>query len=1578
GADAAATQCSTNSGSGAAAASVETCSVAAGTLTAGDTYSFELKVTDSATTAESATSAASSTVSVALALTAPGAPTPSATALDANQALTVSGTIPSSGTAPYTWTWKLSVNGGAYGAATECELDGGSGASAGAPETCDIVAGSFTAGTTLAFELEVSDGATASESSTSPVSGTVNVNTALTPPAAPIPNATSLDADQSLAVTGTIPSNGTATYAWQWLMSVDGGEYSDATPCGASASGTGAAPETLETCSVPSDTLASGDTYTFELEVTDSASSPESATSTASATVAVSSALVGGSPSPTGVVLDEGQSVLLAANPSGGSGGNTLQWYSGSSASACEALSSPISGATGAAFEAQPSSTTYYCYVVEDSDSDLAGSAAAAVTVNSALTAPAAPSTSATALDDNQPLTVNGILPSTGTVPYSWQWLVSVNGGAYADASACEVASGSGAMASALETCVIPANSLTVGDSYSFELQVTDSATTAENALSPTSSGVTVNSALAAPAAPMVSATALDADQTETVTGTIPTSGTARYSWLWLVSIDGATDRATTQCARNAGGGAAGGATETCSIAAGTLTAGDSLTFELQVTDGSGAGRVTETSNPSTTVSVSPPLSAPTTPTVSASALSLAESLTVTSTLPSTGTPGYAWQWLISIDAGDFASASVCGSSASGSGGVAGLAVRCTVPSGSWVPGSTYAFELKVTDSATSAENATSLSSPAVTVAPPAIGVGTSQGPVGAIYSVAGSGFSASSSVTVAFGSVLLAPTACSDGTFSETQISTDANGRFDCTFKVPSEGAGAYPIVGTDKASSSGTVAFSFTVTTPAVSVTPAQGRAGDTVTVNGTGFSVSAPLALLDFDSQAITSCVSGSLTTNSAGAFTCTFAVPSGISGSTVSATDAGGAVASAAFTVVAASSSSSGFGGWLWLIVGVVVVALLLLILGVRRRRTTRGEEAPAGPSPGGAFPASPGAEAVVSEVPHPSPTAPTASAAPVPDRSAEVVATPELAVAAEVVPPSPASNVEEPPLESGPSGVVVDANSTATEIPSPTPEFRPPEAASSPVPPAEESPALVPPTIEGLPAEDAVAPTAEVPPMAPEAIPRSESETPPANEPSGANIESAAPAPEALTSERADGTTEISAEPVPEAPEPMPAAPSDARVAADAYPAAPPAEPPPESLAAVPPEATPVATPQTAEVTEDTTTSASPAEPAVSAPTEVATTETSAVEVPIALDDRDRFESRPSEPGPQLPESEPSFAPEPTGELPPPPAVGPTLPAPPEVATPTVGSGPEPAERSPEPPVAAGPADLAAPPPSPALPPASPVRSLPEPVETEAKPGPTPSEMAIPLGPLTEIPPENPPEPKPMPPQEPRVAAPTAPPVAGPLVAARMLSLFMARPIQESPPSPSPPESPMGDVATPAPPRPTPEARRSEDLGVPPASEDVSTPAPLAASPEASEYPSPPRTESQPLPPPIAEGPAESEVIPEVVPEPLTPELATGRAEPEPAEASGAAPVIAASTPPVPAEVPREETSIQESAPSAPEQSPPLEPNETTGAFASFIWDLDEVREPAPENPPNKPAESRSGDSSADYDQGSST
>jgi len=378
-------------------------------------------------------------------------------------------------------------------------------------------------------------------------------------------------------------------------------------------------------------------------------------------------------------------------------------------------LGSPIPGATGAAYIASPTTTTYYCYVVTDSALASVTSAALEVTVNPMLLAPTAPKVSATALDDDQPLTVSATIPSTGTAFYSWQWLVSLNGVSYSAATQCALNSGSGAIGGAGETCGIAADALEAGTTYLFKLQVTDSSSVAATVTSSASARVAVSLALTAPAVPSVGATALDFGQALSVAGKTPLTGISPYSWQWLVEVDGAGGYvAATECSVSNGTGAPSDQVEVCIVAGGSLAAGFSYTFELEVTD---SASVPETMNSaaSTSVVVSSVLVAPATPTTSATTLDVDQPLTITGTLPSTGTGPYFWEWLVSIDGGTYAEASQC-ALASGNGGSAGANETCTIAANTLTGGSTYAFELQVTDSASKPVTVTSVVSSTVTV----------------------------------------------------------------------------------------------------------------------------------------------------------------------------------------------------------------------------------------------------------------------------------------------------------------------------------------------------------------------------------------------------------------------------------------------------------------------------------------------------------------------------------------------------------------------------------------------------------------------------------------------------------------------------------------------------------------------------------------------------------------------------------------------------------------------------------------------------------------------------------------------
>ena len=408
---------------------------------------------------------------------------------------------------------------------------------------------------------------------------------------------------------------------------------------------------------------------------------------------------------------------------------------------------------SGTTIQIQVGSTTFTCaftvpsglplgaLILVAADATSGQTATATFTVNPALATASTPTVSAANIDLGQtPIATTdtfATLGGTGTVTYTV--LVSYNSGAYATATATQCATPTGtASNSEVVNCVVGATLAT--GTYTYEMQLTDSASPAATTTSPASGTVTVNSALTAPSAPTVSATKLDVNQALTVTGTIPSTGTSTYSWQWLISVNGGAYAlaTTTQCPVNSGSGAAAGATETCAVPASKLTAGNTYNFELKVTD-SATTAETMTSAASSTVTVKSALTAPALPSETTTS---GTTQTVTGVIPSSGTSTYSWTWLVSVNGGGFVTSSFCTTN-SGSGAAGGATETCSATG--LVSTSTYSWELKVTDSATTAESATSAATTATAgrpVASPAPTEGPSSAPV------SGTGFTVSPPAT--------------------------------------------------------------------------------------------------------------------------------------------------------------------------------------------------------------------------------------------------------------------------------------------------------------------------------------------------------------------------------------------------------------------------------------------------------------------------------------------------------------------------------------------------------------------------------------------------------------------------------------------------------------------------------------------------------------------------------------------------------------------------------------------------------------------------------------------------------------
>ena len=221
---------------------------------------------------------------------------------------------------------------------------------------------------------------------------------------APTPATATIDNGQSITLIAT-PTGGTTPYkTYQWYTS-SGDNCASLTLISVTASGTYNA-------------MPTSNTY-YCYKVTDSARSPETATSSSPASVTVNPAL-SISISPSSPTIDNGQSTTLTATISGGTPPFSYQWYSNS------ACTTAIGNGISLTYTVAPSSTTTYC--VKATDSKSSATNVTTVTVNPSLTASAAPTASNSIIDIGQSSTLTVTAPTTGTPPYTYLWYSGTSG----------------------------------------------------------------------------------------------------------------------------------------------------------------------------------------------------------------------------------------------------------------------------------------------------------------------------------------------------------------------------------------------------------------------------------------------------------------------------------------------------------------------------------------------------------------------------------------------------------------------------------------------------------------------------------------------------------------------------------------------------------------------------------------------------------------------------------------------------------------------------------------------------------------------------------------------------------------------------------------------------------------------------------------------------------------------------------------------------------------------------------------------------------------------------------------------
>ena len=357
-------------------------------------------------------------------------------------------------------------------------------------------------------------------------------------------SASPIDRGVGTSVLSVKVTGGTGIYTYQWMKKIPG-----ATSFTDISSATGS---NYTFAPLSSDPIG---VYQFEVEVTDlffGSIISEPATVTVNALPTVSVAPVGP------VTLDVGQVRVFTATASGGSGSLSYQWYRGGSA---------VSGATDVSYSFSGSVGLYSvsCRVTDSASTPVtSASNAVSVTVNPALVAPSV-SASVGVVTQGQTSSLTSSSVTTGTSPYSYQWLQRAPGaGSYSSISGATLASYS----------FVTSGSTATG-AWSFELRVTDSASAV---VTSTGVSVTVNPALVAPSV-SASVGVVTQGQTSSLTSSSVTTGTSPYSYQWLQRAPGAGSYSSIS----------GATLASYSFVTSGSTATGAWSFELRVTDSASA-----------------------------------------------------------------------------------------------------------------------------------------------------------------------------------------------------------------------------------------------------------------------------------------------------------------------------------------------------------------------------------------------------------------------------------------------------------------------------------------------------------------------------------------------------------------------------------------------------------------------------------------------------------------------------------------------------------------------------------------------------------------------------------------------------------------------------------------------------------------------------------------------------------------------------------------------------------------------------------------------------------------------------
>ena len=334
---------------------------------------------------------------------------------------------------------------------------------------------------------------------------TVTVNPALT--------AGTISGDQAFCssgdpavITGTTPTGGNGTYAYQWQSSTDNATFTNIT----AATSASYDPQTITQT-------------TYYRRVVNSTGSSCSAATSNIVTVTVNPTLTAGTISGDQTFCTSGDPAAFTQTaPAGGSGVYTYQWQSSTN----NTTFTDITGATSSTYDASSiSQTMYYRRVVSSTGSPCAAATSntITVTVNPTLTAGTI-SGDQTFCASGDPVAFTQTAPTGGTGTYTYQWQSSTNNITFTDIA--------GATASTYDASSI--------SQTTYYRRVVNSAGSACTAATSNTITVTVHPALTAGSIGSDQAFCAGGDPAA-FTQTAPTGGSGTYTYQWQSSTDNTT-----------------------------------------------------------------------------------------------------------------------------------------------------------------------------------------------------------------------------------------------------------------------------------------------------------------------------------------------------------------------------------------------------------------------------------------------------------------------------------------------------------------------------------------------------------------------------------------------------------------------------------------------------------------------------------------------------------------------------------------------------------------------------------------------------------------------------------------------------------------------------------------------------------------------------------------------------------------------------------------------------------------------------------------------------------------------------